>query len=112
MTVIIFGEDQISWNFSYTHTQVNNRPIIWRKTLFDHRMNEEFLEELKVEPVDERLKKYKSNWLRHVTRMNSSRMAEIMLSCRPDGRRRLERPLKRLLGVAETGLSRPSWCHG
>ena len=31
---------------------------------------------LKVEPVDENLSRYKSNWLRHVARMNSSRMAK------------------------------------
>jgi len=29
-------------------------------------MNEEVLEELKVEPVEEKLRRYKSNWLRHV----------------------------------------------
>jgi hypothetical protein len=30
---------------------------------FDHRNNEEIFEELKVEPVYEKLRKYKSNWL-------------------------------------------------
>jgi hypothetical protein len=29
-------------------------------------MNEEILEELKVEPADDKLRRYKSNWLRHV----------------------------------------------
>jgi hypothetical protein len=43
-------------------------------TLFDHKSNEEILEELKIEPVDEKLRRYKSNWLRHVTRMDSNRM--------------------------------------
>ena len=47
-------------------------------TLFDHKRNEEILEELKAEPVEEKLRRYKSNWLRHVTRMNSRRMAKIM----------------------------------
>jgi hypothetical protein len=36
------------------------------------------LEELKVEPVDEKLRRYKSNWLQHVTRMNNM-MQKIML---------------------------------
>jgi hypothetical protein len=36
--------------------------------LFDHRRNEEILEELKIEPFDEKRRRYKSNWLRHVTR--------------------------------------------
>ena len=56
-------------------------------TFFEHRKNEEILEELKVVPVDEKLRKYKSNWLRHITRMNNSRMPKIMLTCRPNRRR-------------------------
>jgi hypothetical protein len=32
-------------------------------TLFDHKRNEEILIELRVEPVDEKLRRYKSNWL-------------------------------------------------
>jgi len=65
------------------------------------------LEELKVEPVDEKLRRYKSNWPRHVTKINSSRTPKIMWNCRRNGRRRLGRPLKRQLEEAETGLSRP-----
>jgi hypothetical protein len=37
-------------------------------SLFDHKRNEEILEVLKVEPVDEKLRRYTSNWLGHVTR--------------------------------------------
>jgi hypothetical protein len=39
--------------------------------LFDQRRNEEILEELKLKPSDEKLRRYKSNWLRNVTRMNN-----------------------------------------
>jgi hypothetical protein len=42
-------------------------------TLFDHKRNEEILGELKVQPVDEKLRRCKSNWI-HVTRMNDNRM--------------------------------------
>jgi hypothetical protein len=42
--------------------------------LFDHKKNEENLEELKVEPVDGKVRKNKSHWPRHVTRMNNNRM--------------------------------------
>jgi hypothetical protein len=35
----------------------------FRTTLFDHKRNKEILEELTVKPVDEKLRKYKSNWL-------------------------------------------------
>jgi hypothetical protein len=38
-----------------------------------------------------------------------NRLPKIMLNYRPNGRRRrLGRPLKRLLDEAETGLSRPN----
>ena len=58
----------------------------------------------------EKLRRYKSNWLRQVTAMNSNRMAKIMLNYRPNGRRRLGRLLKGLLDWAGTDLSRHnSW---
>jgi len=76
--------------------------------LFYHKGNEEILYELKVGPVDEKLIGYKSNCLRHITRMNYNRMPKIMLKCGPNERRRLGRPLKRLLDEAQTGLSRPN----
>jgi len=56
-----------------------------RYTIFDHKMNSEILEGLKIEPVDEKLRRYKSNWLRHVTRLNSKRMSKIILNCRLNG---------------------------
>jgi len=48
-------------------------------TLFDHKRNEEILEEVKGGPDDEKLRWYKSNWLWHVTSMNNNRMPKIML---------------------------------
>jgi hypothetical protein len=74
---------------------------------FYHKMNEEMLKEFKVELADEKLRRYKSNWLRNMTRINSNRMSKIMLNYRLNGRRRLGRPSKRLLHETETGLSRP-----
>jgi hypothetical protein len=55
-------------------------------TLVDHKRNAEILEWLKAEPVDRKRRRYKSNLLRQVTRMNSSRMSDGMLNCRPNGR--------------------------
>jgi hypothetical protein len=66
------------------------------------------LEELKVEPDDERLRRNKSNWLRHITRTNSNRMPKILMNYRPNGRRRLGRPWKRASDHGETGLLRPN----
>jgi hypothetical protein len=76
--------------------------------LFDHKRNEDILKEWEPESVDEQLGRYESNWLQHVTRMNNSRMPKIMLNYRPNGRRRLGRPLKRLLDETETCLLRPN----
>jgi len=42
--------------------------------LFEHKKNEEILKELKVEPVDKKLRRYKSNWLQYVARMTNNRM--------------------------------------
>jgi hypothetical protein len=66
---------------------------------------------LKVEPVDKKLRRYKSNWLQLVTRMNNNRMPEIMLIYKPNGQRRLGRFLKRLLDEAKTGLLNPNSWH-
>jgi hypothetical protein len=49
-------------------------------TLFDHKRNEEILEDLKVEPVDQKLRRHKSNWLQHVKRMNNNMMPKVMLN--------------------------------
>ena len=38
-----------------------------RNTFFDHKRNDGILEEFKVQPADEKLRRYKSNRLRHVT---------------------------------------------
>jgi len=48
-------------------------------TLLGHKRNEEILENSKVETADKKARRYKSNWLQHVTRMNNSRMRKIML---------------------------------
>jgi hypothetical protein len=54
-------------------------------TIFGHKRNEGILEELKIEPFDEKLRRYKSNWLQHVTRMYNNRMpkedAELFGPC-------------------------------
>ena len=42
-------------------------------TPFWPQKNEEILEELKVELVDEKLRRYKSQWLRHAARMNNKK---------------------------------------
>jgi len=60
-------------------------------TLPDSERNEEIVEELTVEPVGKKLRRYKSNWLRFTARLNSSRVTREMPNCRAKGRRRLGR---------------------
>jgi hypothetical protein len=63
-----------------------------------HRRNGEILEEVNVEPVDSKLRRYKSNWLRYVTRMNSSRMpknAELKIARMKTTWKTFEEPIRR-----------------
>jgi hypothetical protein len=55
-------------------------------TLFNHKRNGEILEELEVEVVDKKLRRYKSNCVWHVTRMNNKRMPEVILNYKADRR--------------------------
>jgi hypothetical protein len=43
-------------------------------TLLTTKVMKKILEELKVEPFDQKLRRYKSNWLQHVAGMNNNRM--------------------------------------
>jgi len=51
------------------------------------------LGELKTEAVDEKIRRCKSNWLWHATRMGSNKMGGMMLNYTPNGRRRIAGPL-------------------
>jgi hypothetical protein len=48
-------------------------------TIFYHKRNEEFLEELKEEPVDGKLRRYKSSWLRQATNINNRMQNNIKI---------------------------------
>jgi hypothetical protein len=48
-----------------------------------------------VEPAGEKLRRYKSNWLRHVTRKNNDRMPKMMLNYTPNGGKRFEETIRR-----------------
>ena len=74
---------------------------------FYHKMNDDIFREMKIEPVNAKIIRYKSNWLQHIIRLNN-RMLKILLNYRPKGRRRLRSPLNKLLDEAETGLLRPA----
>jgi hypothetical protein len=75
-------------------------------TFFDYKRSEEILEGLKIEPLNQKGRIHKQNWLRHVTRMKNNSMPNIIVNYRPHGRRRVGRPLKRLLDEPKTGIAR------
>jgi hypothetical protein len=76
-------------------------------TLFNHKRNEEILEELLVTPLEDKLCTYRHKWFQHVHRTEDSRLPKQLLNYHPIGIRRPGRPLKRLLddmtAEAETG---------
>jgi hypothetical protein len=74
---------------------------------FYHRMNEDIFGETKVEPVNAKIMRYRSNWLQHTKIMNN-RMLKILVHYTPNGRKPLRIPLNNPLDEAETGLLRPS----
>jgi hypothetical protein len=114
--VLLYGSD--IWTVRQKWIKNDGRRSRWNlqkywgiQTHFDHKWNEEILEELKVElPVDNKLRRNKANCLQHLTGMNSSNsnswMRTAMLNYRPNGWRRHGSPLKRLLDEGETGRSR------
>jgi hypothetical protein len=74
----------------WTHRKKDEKD--WRHsrrnfTLFEHKRKEGILEEMKVEPLDEKLRRNKSSWLRHATRMNKNRVTKITLNFRPNGKK-------------------------
>ncbi|KAJ4443596.1 hypothetical protein ANN_05270 [Periplaneta americana] len=63
-------------------------------TKWDHKRNEEVMEELQLEPVINHVKHYQ-NWINHLHRMHRDRIPKVMLHYRPNGKRSLGRPKKR-----------------
>ncbi|KAJ4434386.1 hypothetical protein ANN_22946 [Periplaneta americana] len=118
--LIMSGEEYNAWSSAavghdvmavLANNQSNGNEIFRRTagyTLLDRKRNEEILEQLEVESVEEKISRYKFNWLDHVRRMENSRIPKIMMQYKLRGHRRPGRPLRRLLDGAETGLQRPN----
>lgn len=66
-------------------------------TLLDHKRNEDILQELNMQPLEEKITEYRNRWLEHISRMEAGRTPQEMLKYHPQGRRRPGRPQKRLL---------------
>ncbi|KAJ4434647.1 hypothetical protein ANN_23211 [Periplaneta americana] len=55
-------------------------------TKWDHKRNEDVMEELQLEPVINHVKHYQNNWINHLHRMHRDRIPKVMLHYRPNGR--------------------------
>ncbi|KAJ4448977.1 hypothetical protein ANN_00369 [Periplaneta americana] len=64
-------------------------------TKWDHKRNEDVMEELQLEPVINHVKHYRNNWINHLHRMRRDRIPKVILHYRPNGKRSLGRPKKR-----------------
>ncbi|XP_039281346.1 uncharacterized protein LOC120350716 [Nilaparvata lugens] len=64
-------------------------------TRLDLLRNEDIREELKVEPLNEEIKKYRNRWKAHIDRMPTGRIPVKALNYRPAGKRDVGRPRKR-----------------
>ncbi|KAJ4435845.1 hypothetical protein ANN_18464 [Periplaneta americana] len=74
-----------SWNFYFEAGY----------TKWNHKRNENVMEELQLEPVINHVKHYRNNWINHLHRMRRDRIPKVMLHYRPNGKRSLGRPKKR-----------------
>ncbi|KAJ4431336.1 hypothetical protein ANN_19933 [Periplaneta americana] len=66
-------------------------------TLLDHKRNEDILQELNMQPLEEKITEYRNRWLEHISRMEAGRTPQEMLKYHPQERRRPACPQKRLL---------------
>ncbi|KAJ4435991.1 hypothetical protein ANN_18615 [Periplaneta americana] len=64
-------------------------------TKWNHKRNEDVMEELQLETVINHVKHYRNNWINHLHRMRRDRIPKVMLHYRPNGKRSLGRPKKR-----------------
>jgi hypothetical protein len=63
----------------------------------DHKQNRDITEELKIQPVMEKINNYKNKWIQHVRRMDRARRPHAILKYQTARRRNQGCPLKRLL---------------
>jgi hypothetical protein len=55
-------------------------------TLFDHKQSEDILKELQIEPVITHVQNYRTNWRKHVRRMERVRIPKQLTTYAPRGR--------------------------
>jgi len=85
LPILVYGSE--FWTFGGGIKTIHiTRDEIFQNTIFDHKLNEVIVDRVDS-TADEKLKRYKSNWLRHVTIMNNNGMRKTMLNYRPNWRK-------------------------
>ncbi|KAJ4431469.1 hypothetical protein ANN_20067 [Periplaneta americana] len=64
-------------------------------TRWDHKKNEDLMQELQIEPIMQFISKYQLQWEGHLERMNRCKIPKALLHYHPYGKRSLGRPKKR-----------------
>ena len=64
-------------------------------TKWDHKHNNDIMDELQLEPIINYIQQYQNQWTKHVHRMSHTRIPKAMLRYQPRGKRSLGRPMKR-----------------
>ncbi|KAJ4450125.1 hypothetical protein ANN_01532 [Periplaneta americana] len=77
-------------------------------TRWDHKKNEDLMQELQIEPIMQFISKYQLQWKGHLERMNRCRIPKALLHYHPYGKRSLGRPKKRWTENSKTLKTRYS----
>jgi hypothetical protein len=64
-------------------------------TLIDRKQSEDILKELQIESVITHVQNYRTNWRKHVRRMERVKIPKQLTTCAPRERKCLGRPNKR-----------------
>jgi Tfp pilus assembly protein PilZ len=62
----------------------------------DFKQNIEILEELKVNPIQDKISNYKTDWRDHVNQMSRSRLPKLIMQYTPKGRKDRGRPMTKM----------------
>jgi hypothetical protein len=64
-------------------------------TLLDQKRSTDISSELKIFNLTERIDKQKEKWHKHILRMTTGRLPEVLLNYKPRGYRNIGRPISR-----------------
>jgi 3-phenylpropionate/cinnamic acid dioxygenase small subunit len=91
--------------------KINIEMEIFRRTdenaLLDHKRNEKILEELKVQQFEQKLCRYKTNWLRHKTKTNKNTVQQNIAALQTKLTKATWKSFEEIIRPGRNRLSRP-----